>query len=571
MTNETARPTESAPMRIASSHPPKNSFRPNSMPSTAFRQQLSLMIATVISSLLFGASVVADDPLHVRIDQRLAELHSGPEVPLCSDGEFMRRVYLDFVGTIPPSAEARKFIADAAADKRAKLIEQLLSSSEHASHMANVFDVMLMERRADKYVKAPEWQGYLLTSFEQNKPYNELAREILAADSADEKKRAAAKFYLEREVEANLITREVGRMFFGMDVQCAQCHDHPVISDYYQSDYYGIFAFVNRTYLFQPDKKKPALLAEKAEGDAKFKSVFTGNEGATRPRLPGSVEIDEPTFAKTDAYQVKPDPKKKTIRPIPKYSRREKLAELATNGSNRVFNRNIVNRIWAHMIGRGLVHPVDGHYSDNPPAHPQLLDMLADDFVSMKFDIKSLLRELALSKAYQRSVDLPNDLLPHAGLAKQQIPNLQKKLQEVKTILETSPTAVGELEKQLKVAKAKLSPLREAEKKAVDALAAAKKPVDDNKKALAETQTALTAKQAVAKPLGEAVAKATVAAATLKEDQKLAQAIKLLQTQQQKLNSEVAQLTKKLTGLTAAMPAAQKKLADAQATADTAA
>src|SRR5690606_35626623 len=100
-----------------------------------------------------------------------------------------------------------------------------------ARRMQYAFDVMLQERRPDKYVPDNEWQEYLFTSFVENKPYDQLAREILAADGRDPKFRAPAKFYLERGVEPNLLTRDVGRLFLGRDMQCAQCHDHPLVSD----------------------------------------------------------------------------------------------------------------------------------------------------------------------------------------------------------------------------------------------------------------------------------------------------------------------------------------------------
>ncbi|NJN49517.1 MAG: DUF1553 domain-containing protein, partial [Alkalinema sp. RL_2_19] len=105
-----------------------------------------------------------------------------------------------------------------------------------------------------------------------------------------------------------------------------------------------------------------------------------------------SFEIDEPFFAKGDEYTVAPADK---VRPVPKYSRRAKLAELATDGSNRQFNKNIANRLWAHLMGRGLVEPVDLHHDDNPPSHPELLELLADQFAAMKFDTKAFLREIA--------------------------------------------------------------------------------------------------------------------------------------------------------------------------------
>ena len=139
--------------------------------------------------------------------------------------------------------------------------------------MQDVFDAMLMERRDDTHVPSGEWQGFLRRALAENMPYDQLVTEILSADGTDPQTRGAAKFYLDRLADPNLLTRDVGRMFLGRDIQCAQCHDHPLIDDYKQAHYYGIFAFLNRTTLFEDDKKV-AVLAEKAEGDVTFTSVF---------------------------------------------------------------------------------------------------------------------------------------------------------------------------------------------------------------------------------------------------------------------------------------------------------
>jgi hypothetical protein len=216
--------------------------------------------------------------------------------------------------------------------------------------------------------------------------------------------RPAARFVLDRDAEPNAVTRDIGRLAFGMDLQCCQCHDHPLIDDYYQNDYYGLFAFVHRTSLFTEPKSKAVQLTEKADGEASFKSVFTGS-GSDRavPRLPkGAVLFVEPTFAKGAEYKVKPD---KTVRGVPQFSRRAKLAEMIAG--DRAFARNMANRLWALMFGRGIVHPVDFHYAGNPPANPALLSLLAGELKAGGFQLRPLLRELTFTRAYQRSCDAP--------------------------------------------------------------------------------------------------------------------------------------------------------------------
>jgi hypothetical protein len=369
----------------------------------------ALLIVAMLACSASSSAADKQGPLHVRIDAVVDASRTGAETPLCADADFIRRVYLDLVGVIPTSTEAKAFLDDVAKDKRQKLIDRLLTDPRFDRHMQITFDVMLMERRPAKYVTQPEWVQYLYTSFSENKPLDQLAREILSADGSDEKQRAAARFYLDREVEPNLVTRDVGRMFLGRDMQCAQCHDHPLIDDYYQNDYYGIFAFLNRGSLFT-DPKKKVLYAEKAEGDlVDFKSVFTGAAGKTGPHLPGVAVIDEPQFEKGEEYVVKPA---KDVRPIPKFSRRERLAEELTGGKFRAFQRNLANRLWGHMLGRGIVEPYDVDHSANPPSQPELLELLTDELVAAKFDTRFFLREIALSKTYQRASSLLDQTIP---------------------------------------------------------------------------------------------------------------------------------------------------------------
>ena len=141
----------------------------------------------------------------------------------------------------------------------------------------------------------------------------------------------------------------MGRIFFGRDLQCTQRHDHPIINSYFQADYHGLLAFLNRGALFTDPKDKKVYFAEKAEGDVAFRSVFDPDaKGDTRPRLPGGLQLAEPTFAAGEEYTVKPAD---GVRPVPKYSRRAKLAEEATSGANRAFNENIANRLWRSCWG----------------------------------------------------------------------------------------------------------------------------------------------------------------------------------------------------------------------------
>ncbi len=512
--------------------------------------------------LCFAAvAASAAEPLHLRIDKLIDGGQIGALAGPASDAEFVRRAHLDLTGRIPSSAEARAFIDSKDANKRATLIDRLLASPEYARHMAVSFDIALMDRRADKHVKTPEWRQYLFDSFTANKPWDKLATEIISSDNdrnATTAKHpyAAAKFIMDRDAEVNLVTRDLGRKFFGMDLQCAQCHDHPNIADYYQRDYYGIYAFLSRSYIFQPDKKKPALLAEKPTGEVSFKSVFTDVSGRTRPRLPVGVEITEPVVKSGAEYTVKPNPKNKNLRPIPAYSRRARLAELAAG--NRMFQRNIANRLWGHLMGRAVVEPRDGLHTDNPAAHPALLELLTDGLVEMKFDVRAFLREIARTQAYQRSFQLPT------GLTAPDVAALYE-------VFKKQSTASEVVQKEFDTAKEALDKARGdrlAANAAIDtakkAVPAAKKAFDATVKPLADSQKALAAKQAKLKPVAAASTAAKVAADAVKDNKELAAAYAKIKAEADKYSAEVATSQKDTAAKAAANKAAQAKLTAAE-------
>ena len=342
--------------------------------------------------------------LSQRIDQHIQK---GLTIaaPRSSDAEFLRRLYLQLTGVIPTIDETRGFLADSAANKRVKLIDKLLAGDGYARHMTNLFDALLMDRRPDKHVKRPEWREFLQTSFAANKPYDQFVREILSADGSDPKKRAPAKFFLDRDGEPNLLTKDISRLFLGMNLHCAQCHDHPLVEAYKQDHYYGVLAFLNRSYVFTDKATKLAVYAEKAEGDVTFQSVFVPKVTKnTLPRIPNGNELPEPKFDKGQEY-VAPVPK--GGRGIPKYSRRAQLAEQLTSKDNPRFARAAVNRFWFFLMGRGIVEPVEYDHPANPPSHPELLQMLTDDFIASKYDVKALVRAIVLTDAYQRSSEMP--------------------------------------------------------------------------------------------------------------------------------------------------------------------
>jgi len=361
-----------------------------------------------VAYLLSIAAAAPNQPLHSRIDaQILAKAGSQPVAPTCDDAEFVRRIHLDLAGRIPSVAETVAFLDDKSADKRTKLIDKLLASPEYAKRMQELFHVTLMERLGDN----ADWSNYLQTSFAANKPWDKLAHEILAGNTVKGGEKGAGFFYAKRlehygenPIDYPGLTRDVGRLFLGMDLQCAQCHDHRSIQDYRQKDFQGLFAVYSNMTL--ADAKNMSVGEKLMTGKLAYASVFTKVPKEVGPRIPGMPEIEIPVFKKGEEFTVAPNPKTRTAG-IPKFSPVAALAEKLPTAENRAFVVNSANRFWFTMMGRGIVHPLDLHHADNPPSHPELLNLLADEFAAGKFDVKALLREIALSQAYQRSSRMP--------------------------------------------------------------------------------------------------------------------------------------------------------------------
>ncbi|WP_076350376.1 DUF1549 domain-containing protein [Paludisphaera borealis] len=260
-----------------------------------------------------------DDSLHERID-RLIEAKLAKELPgqspsaPASDAEFLRRAFLDFSGVIPTVDEARAFLDDPSPYKRSRLIDRLLESRSYARRMAQVFDVMLMERRPEAYGPAAPWREFLFQAFAENRPFDVLVQQILEPDGSDPKTRPAARFLLERDADPHTMTRDVGRLFLGMDIQCCQCHDHPLIDDYKQQHYYGLYAFFSRTVVIAGKNAcgviapgATPVVGEKADGEVTFASVFKKKvTHKTGPQVIDAKPLPEPTVDKGRDYLIPP-------------------------------------------------------------------------------------------------------------------------------------------------------------------------------------------------------------------------------------------------------------------------
>jgi hypothetical protein len=358
-------------------------------------------------AVCFCASPVlaADEPLHTRIDKLIEAKANGVISPAAVDAEFLRRVYLDLAGRIPTSAESLVFIADKKTERHENLIKKLLSGPDYPRRMQELFHVMLMERRGEN----ADWTKFLRAAFEQNKPWHLMARAILKPNADSEELRGAAFFVTQRLVKEGAmapvdvpgLTRDVGRIFAGVDLQCAQCHDHLTIEYYHQQHFQGLHMIFENVQT-RRDVKFPAVAENVMKAKKEFKSVFEQIALQTGPVIPGGSEVKIPEFKKGEEFAVAPDRKKRTPG-IPKFSPLNELANGLAAKENRLFAKNIANRLWFVMMGRGLVEPLDLQHADNPPSHPKLLELLATEFANHDFDIRWMLGEIARTKTYQRS------------------------------------------------------------------------------------------------------------------------------------------------------------------------
>tara|TARA_Y100000588_G_scaffold54160_1_gene51326 strand:+ start:186 stop:1817 length:1632 start_codon:yes stop_codon:yes gene_type:complete len=342
--------------------------------------------------------------LHQSIDRLIKTKAGGPIAGKSNDPEFFRRVQLDLAGQIPTSKEVRDFIQNKNPNKRAKLIDQLLANDTFAEHWTDRLSVMLLERQNLGKINDEDWRSFLIKQLKKEPRWDVMAYEMITADGKGDT-RAAMRFLGNANHER--MTKDIARLFLGMDLQCAKCHDHPSVDEWKQAHFWGLFAYLNQTKSATHSKNKlPYFVENLATKKVEFQSVFEAEKKSTGPYLPGGKEIDIPTFEKGQEYEK---PAADGLPAVPKFRPRELMARELTSNNNRYFTRNAVNRLWYLMMGRGLSHPLDEVHAQNPPSHPQLMKLLMKEFAAHKFDVKWFIREIALSESYQRSSKLPQD------------------------------------------------------------------------------------------------------------------------------------------------------------------
>jgi hypothetical protein len=333
------------------------------------------------------------------IDAALTEAGVIPAVQ-ADDATLIRRLTLDLVGRIPTTAEVDAFVNSADRDKRAVLVDRLMASPGFARHQAALFEVLFAtdnNRRAGTALR-----DYLTSSLREGKPWDRLFREMMLPVETDPRLKGAAEFIRGRVADADKLTNDTSVAFFGVNVSCAQCHNHPHVVDWTQDHFYGMKMFLARTF------DNGGFLGERSTGAIKYKPTKGPERAAKMMFLTGTV-VEEGTEPSADELRkekaaIERAKSAKLPLPAPRFSGRAKLVELALVEDNAdFFAKNIVNRIWHRYFGSGLVNPLDQLHSANSPSHPELLDTLARDLVASGYDLNRLARGIVMSRAYSRS------------------------------------------------------------------------------------------------------------------------------------------------------------------------
>ena len=292
---------------------------------------------------------------------------------LADDAEYLRRVYLDVIGTLPTPAEARRFLDDKRPDRRARLVEELLRRPEFADFWALQWaDLLRVDRAALGPKRAYAYYKWIRDSLAANRSLDEFARALITAEGPL-REVAPANFY-KVVAKPGQAASTLSQVFLGIRIACAECHHHP-FDRWSQDDYYGMTAFFTGVAV----KNAGGVEALAGMGLAQARNPRTGADILAHP-------LGENTPAKRDPGD-----------------RRAELADWLTNPRNPWFARNLANRVWAHFLGRGLVEPVDDVRVTNPPSNPELLDALADYLVQNKYDLHALIRVITASRVYQLS------------------------------------------------------------------------------------------------------------------------------------------------------------------------
>ncbi len=313
---------------------------------------------------------------------------------LCSDEQFVRRLFLDLTGSLPTLAQVNAFVNDKNATKRDVLIDQLVDSTEYSYYFANKWaDILRVKRRGqpDRAKGTFAFHNWIRQAVASDMPYNEFAREILGA-TGDEVNSPPTVWYKELTQPEQFVD-DTAQVFLGLRMACAQCHHHPY-EKWSQDDYWGLAAYFGRI-----GRKNIVVPGEVQQQQVMRQAIFSKSSGGVQNKKTGQPAIMKPLDGEPVKVGTDEDP-------------RQKLVDWMVEPKNPFFARAVANRYWAHFFGRGIVDPLDDMRITNPPSNPELLDALAKDLVDNNYSLKHLVKTIVKSRTYQLSA-VPNEFNKH--------------------------------------------------------------------------------------------------------------------------------------------------------------
>lgn len=324
--------------------------------------------------------------------KKLQRVKVGPG-ELCSDQEFVRRLYIDLTGLPPTSAQVREFLAGSqeSQEKRRQLINQLVGSREYVEHWTNKWaDMLQVNRKFLGEEGAIALRNWIKDAVARNVPYDKMAREILTASGSTMENPPAAYYKILRDPAS--LMENTTHLFLAVRFNCNKCHDHP-FERWTQDQYYHMAAYFAQIGL----KEDPAFAGQKIGGSAVeganplVEVVYDTQAGEVTHDRTGQTSPPKFPYPHTDASGAQP-------------SRRGQLAQWITSPKNQYFARSYVNRLWGYLLGVGIIEPIDDIRAGNPPTNPELLAALETDFVEHGFDVQHMIRTICNSRVYQHSV-----------------------------------------------------------------------------------------------------------------------------------------------------------------------
>ncbi|MCG8653424.1 MAG: DUF1549 and DUF1553 domain-containing protein, partial [Pirellulales bacterium] len=310
---------------------------------------------------------------------KLQKLSIEPS-PAVTDGTFLRRVHLDLIGRLPSAEEARSFLASDDPRKRELLVDALLERPEYADHWANYWADLLRPNPYRVGIKAVlNYDNWIRQQFRDNVSYDNFVRKLITAKGSTWHN-GAATLYRDRRSPDEIATL-VSQLFLGVRLECAKCHHHP-FERFSQQDFFQFAAYFSKV------NRKGTGLSPPISGGEEV--IFTSSKGEVKHPLTGQTMTPTPLFGQAPADPDQSDP-------------REALMNWMGSPDNDYFAQVQVNRVWAALMGRGLVEPVDDLRRTNPPTNPELLDALAKEFQQSGYDGKHLLKTIVLSRVYSHS------------------------------------------------------------------------------------------------------------------------------------------------------------------------